>query len=74
MLRRLVTRARLALEAANENVPARRPEGTVAVSDVRAVATGAALAAAVDVSPAVLVTLWPYAQRLYASPRSRRRP
>jgi hypothetical protein len=45
-------------------------DGTVPVEDVRAVATEAALATAVDASPAVLVSLWAHDQRLHRSDRS----
>jgi hypothetical protein len=44
-------------------------DGAAPVEDVRAVATEAALAAAVDVSPAVLVTLWAHDQRLHPEHR-----
>jgi hypothetical protein len=40
-------------------------DGTVPVEDVRAVATEAALATALDGSPAVLVSLWAHDQRLH---------
>ena len=40
-------------------------DGTVSVEDVRAVATEAALATAVDASPAVLVSLWAQDERLH---------
>jgi hypothetical protein len=46
-------------------------DGTVPVEDVRAVATEAALATAVDASPAVLVSLWAHDQRLHRSDRYR---
>lgn len=39
--------------------------GAVPVEDVRAVATEAALATAVDASPAVLVSLWAHDERLH---------
>ena len=53
------------LAAENENIPDRlmRAEATASVSNVRALATGAALAAAVDSSPAVLVSIYDYAHR-----------
>jgi hypothetical protein len=53
------------LEAGNENAPqspARR-KGAVSPDNVRALATGAALAVSVDTSPAVLVSIYDYAQR-----------
>ena len=40
-----------------------RAEAAATASNVRALATGAALAAAVDTSPAVLVSIYDYAQR-----------
>jgi hypothetical protein len=51
--------------AGNDNVPTclARAEAAAAASNVRALATGAALAAAVDSSPAVLVSIYDYAQR-----------
>ena len=53
------------LAAGNENVPdcMIRAEAAVSVSNVRALATGAALAVAVDSSPAVLVSIYDYAHR-----------
>jgi hypothetical protein len=47
-------------------------DGTVPVEDVRAVATEAALATAVDASPAVLVSLWAHDERLHRGDRPRR--
>ncbi len=38
--------------------------GTVSVENVRALATGAALAVALDTSPAVLVSMYDYAHRV----------
>lgn len=49
-----------------------KDDGTVSVEDVRAVATEAALATAVDASPGVLVSLWAQDQRLHRSDRPRR--
>jgi hypothetical protein len=53
------------LAAGNENVPdcLARAEAAASASNVRAFATGAALAAAVDSSPAVLVSIYDYAHR-----------
>ena len=45
-------------------------DDAVTVEDVRAVATEAALASAVDASPAVLVTLWAHDQRLHPEHRA----
>jgi hypothetical protein len=51
--------------AGNDNVPPcmARAEAAATASNVRALATGAALAAAVDSSPAVLVSIYDYAHR-----------
>ena len=53
------------LIAENENPPdcAARQEAAVSVSNVRALATGAALATSIDTSPAVLVSIYDYAHR-----------
>lgn len=53
------------LAASNENVPncVTRAEAAETVSNVRALATGAALATSVDTSPAVLVSIYDYAHR-----------
>jgi len=61
------------LVAENENAPScaaqaaqarvAHLEGVRFVSQVRALATGAALAASVDASPAVLVSIYDYAHR-----------
>ena len=53
------------LAASNENVPncLLRAEAAVTASNVRALATGAALATSIDASPAVLVTIYDYAHR-----------
>ena len=61
----LGSRRRSRLVADNENVPACRvqAEGAVSQSNVRALATGAALAVSVDTSPAVLVSIYDYAHR-----------
>jgi hypothetical protein len=50
------------LIAENENEPA-RTDSPVSTSRVRALATGAALAASLDNSPAVLVSIYDYAHR-----------
>jgi hypothetical protein len=52
------------LAAGNENVPVCQARAeAVSASNVRALATGAALATSVDNSPAVLVSMYDYAQR-----------
>jgi hypothetical protein len=60
-----ILRRRVHLEAVNENdAPLAAPlPGGVSLSNVRALATGAALATAVDASPAVLVSIYDYAHR-----------
>ena len=59
------------LAASNENAPEclLRAEAAVSASNVRALATGAALAVAVDSSPAVLVSIYDYAHRYRDRPR-----
>lgn len=48
----------------NENAPILcSPNDTVSAENVRALATGAALAVALDTSPAVLVSIYDYAHR-----------
>lgn len=61
MLDRVLRRRAPRLVAGNENTP--DPEAPVPLERVRALATGAALAVAVDTSPAVLVSIQHYAQR-----------
>ena len=53
------------LAAGNENAPACliRAEAAATASNVRALATGAALAVSVDSSPGVLVSIYDYAHR-----------
>jgi hypothetical protein len=53
------------LAAGNQNVPTSytRAEAMVSASNVRALATGAALAVSVDSSPGVLVSIYDYAHR-----------
>lgn len=65
MLRNIFRRRAAKLVAENENVPGwvSNPAGHVEISKVRALATGAALATAVDTSPAVLVSIYDYAHR-----------
>jgi hypothetical protein len=63
MLARILSMARST--AANVNSAGRRPGrgDTVSAENVRALATGAALAVALDASPAVLVSIYEYAHR-----------
>ncbi|TMJ70316.1 MAG: hypothetical protein E6G91_14690 [Alphaproteobacteria bacterium] len=50
--------------AHNENVPSCQTRAeAVSASNIRALATGATLAASVDASPAVLVSIYDYAHR-----------
>jgi len=65
MLRNIFRRHQASLVACNENAPAKADgtDGRVSISKVRALATGAALATAVDTSPAVLVSIYDYAHR-----------
>jgi hypothetical protein len=53
------------LVAGNENARDRagRPQDAVSAANVRALATGAALAVSLDASPAVLVSIYDYAHR-----------
>jgi hypothetical protein len=63
MLGRILSLARSAAHNANSPVP-RAPRGDrVSAENVRALATGAALAVALDASPAVLVSIYEYAHR-----------
>ena len=65
MLSNVLHRRNARLMAGNENTPkveVRRQDAHSA-SNVRAFATGAALAVSVDASPAVLVSIYDYAHR-----------
>ncbi len=64
MLANVFRRRRHTMVAHNENTPERQhgTEGPTA-SNVRALATGAALAVSLDTSPAVLVSIYDYAHR-----------
>lgn len=65
MFRNILRRTSPHLAAVNENGPDRvaRNVAAVSTSNVRALATGAALATSVDTSPAVLVSIYDYAHR-----------
>jgi len=65
MIRKILSLGGGRLTAVNENTPAHYGDETVAVEDVRALATEAALATSVDASPAVLIGLWSHGQRLH---------
>jgi hypothetical protein len=71
MLDKVFRRRAPRLVAENENTPdwAARQEEPVSLEKVRALATGAALAVAVDTSPAVLLSIYDYAQRSRAKGR-----
>lgn len=71
MLEKVFRRRAHRLVAQNENTPdwAARHEDPVSLEEVRALATEASLAVAVDTSPAVLVSLYDYAQRSRANGR-----
>jgi len=65
MLRNVLRWRTPRLVAGNENTPdsAAPSDGSVTGANIRALATGAALAVAVDASPAVLVSIYDYAHR-----------
>jgi hypothetical protein len=67
MLKNILRGGRARLCAHNENTPAEQP--SVDHSNVRAFATGAALAVSLDTSPAVLVSIYDYAHRYRDRPR-----
>src|SRR5689334_12838693 len=57
-------------QVANENAPASLvPAELPNASNVRALATGAALAVSIDTSPAVLLTIYDYAHRYRDRPK-----
>lgn len=53
------------LDGGDGNGSARQPEGTIAISRLRAVAAEAGLVASVDGSLGVLVNLWDHDERLH---------
>ncbi len=65
MFRKMLRSGRRSLTAGNENEPDAHAmaEELPKASNVRALATGAALAVSVDSSPAVLVSIYDYAHR-----------
>jgi hypothetical protein len=71
MLRQILSFRTRRLDAGNENTPGRERNEAVPASNIRALATEAALATAVDASAAVLVPL--FANDQYHQPRMRRR-
>ena len=71
MFEKILSLKRRSLCVGKQNHPG--DDGAVVAEDVRAVATEAALAASLDASPAVLVTLWARDQRLHPEQRGPRR-
>lgn len=71
MLKNILRGSRAKLCAHNENAPVAGSEQQPSVdpSNVRALATGAALAVSLDTSPAVLVSIYDYAHRYRDRPR-----
>jgi hypothetical protein len=63
MFGRILSFARSAAHNQNAQLPCGGPGDTVSAENVRALATGAALAVALDASPAVLVSIYAYAHR-----------
>ena len=65
MFRNVLRQCATELVPENENVAdcAAREEAAQSASNMRALATGAALAASLDASPAVLVSIYDYAHR-----------
>jgi hypothetical protein len=59
------------MKACNENSPEGAPNELPRPTNVRALATGAALAASLDASSAVVVELYDYAHRAQGGPRRR---
>jgi hypothetical protein len=71
MFKNIFCAASRGLVAHNENAPDThaQSENMVSHSNVRALATGAALAVSIDTSPAVLVSIYDYANRYRERPR-----
>ena len=70
MLKNILRTRSRGLIAHNENAAEDVPVADAALhSNVRALATGAALAVSVDTSPAVLVSIYDYAHRFRDRPR-----
>jgi hypothetical protein len=70
MLKKMLKGSVCGLRAHNENIPADQGhQSEVSPSNVRALATGAALAVSLDTSPAVLVSIYDYAHRYRDRPR-----
>jgi hypothetical protein len=64
MFGKILSFARSAAHNENSHHPCGAPNDTVSAENVRALATGAALAVSLDASPAVLVSIYEYAQRV----------
>ncbi len=71
MFKKMLSGASRGLEAHNENAPGNDGprRDSPSASNVRALATGAALAASVDTSTAALVSIYDYAHRYRDRPR-----
>jgi hypothetical protein len=70
MFKKTLSKGSCGLMAHNENAPDQGKSWELpSQSNVRALATGAALAASVDSSPAVLVSIYDYAHRYRDRPR-----
>jgi hypothetical protein len=69
MLRKILSLAASRMVPGNENTPTETPEGMVSPRNVRALATGAALAVSLDTTPAVVVSIYEYAHRFRDKPR-----
>ena len=65
MFRKVLRQRAAELVPENENIPdcTARQEAAESASNMRALATGAALATSLDASPAVLVSIYDYAHR-----------
>ena len=70
MLKNIFKGSAAKLRAHNENAPeGQGQQSAIGPEKVRALATGAALAVSLDTSPAVLVSIYDYAQRYRDRPR-----
>ena len=64
MFGKILSFTRSAAYNKNSHLPCGAPRDMVSAENVRALATGAALAVALDASPAVLVSIYEYAHRV----------
>ena len=69
MLKYILHWARAGSAPTTRTCPTGQVRGPAIASNVRALATGAALAVSVDTSPAVLVSIYDYAHRYRDKPR-----